>query len=106
MAKITLKNDRIIEKKFMKTKEIPLSRIVWAYIQQEDACAALCCGRLGMAVIGRIIAYESDGKKHTLLFDDVKKAEDLLKKMVLSAPGMAAGFTAENREKFSHLIAG
>lgn len=105
MAKITLKNDRIIEKKFIKTKEIPLSRIVWAYIQQEDACATLCCGRMNMA-IGRIIAYEEDGTKHILVFDDIKKAETLLEKIVRSSPGIAAGFTAENRETFAHLIAG
>lgn len=103
MAKITITDDHIIQKKLLKTSALPLADLVWAYIQQEDVKTSVCCGPVHME-IGRVIAFTGDGRRTAFSFESVKEAEKLLDEIREAAPHAAIGFTAENKEKFSEFL--
>lgn len=99
MANVTVKDGKLIYRKFMKNCELLISNIVWAYLQQEDVSAKMCCGSFN-AEIGRVIVLEKNGKKEIFQFESMQEARELLEKLQGANPDMAIGYTKENRKRF------
>ena len=60
MEKVAVIGGKIVYRKLLKTCEIPVTDVVWAYLQQEDVSAKMCCGSFETE-IGRVIVVERDG---------------------------------------------
>lgn len=99
MAKVTVTDGKIIYKKLLKTCEIQMEDLVWAYLQQEDVSAKMCCGSFG-AEIGRVIVLDRNGKKEIFQFESMQEARELLARIQAENPDMAVGYTEENRRQF------
>ena len=99
MGKVTVEDEKIIYKKFMKRCELEISGLVWAYLQQEDVSAKMCCGSFG-AEIGRVIVLERDGKKEIFQFESMQEARELLERIQKANPDLPVGYTEENRKRF------
>mgnify|MGYP001030789240 FL=1 len=80
MAKVTVENGKILYRKFLTACELPVADLVWAYLQQEDVSAKMCCGSFG-AEIGRVIVLERNGKKEVFQFESMQEARELLEKL-------------------------
>lgn len=99
MAKITVTDGKILYRKLLKNCEIQTGDLVWAYLQQEDVSAKMCCGSFG-AEIGRVIVLDKNGRKEIFQFESMQEARELLAKIQAENPDMAVGYTEENRRKF------
>lgn len=99
MAKVTVTDGKIIYRKLLRICEIPVADIVWAYLQQEDVSAKMCCGSFE-AEIGRVIVVDKNGKKEVFQFESMQEARELLEKIQKANPDIAIGYTKENRERF------
>ncbi|HBN57118.1 MAG TPA: hypothetical protein DD414_10115 [Lachnospiraceae bacterium] len=99
MGKVTVEDGKIIYRKFMKRCELEVSGLVWAYLQQEDVSAKMCCGSYN-AEIGRVIVVDKNGKKEIFQFESMQEARELLARLQQSNAELAIGYTAENRKKF------
>lgn len=99
MAKVTISDGTIIYRKFLKSCEIQVSDLVWAYLQQEDVSAKMCCGSFE-AEIGRVIVVDKNGKREIFQFESMQEARELLQKIQEANPDIAIGYTKENRERF------
>ncbi len=101
LAKVV--NDKITWYYFLKKKELPLSDIAWAYLQQEDANARMCCSNASFP-IGRVIVVKKDGTKEIFQYEGMEKPKDLLDSIKAANPDIAVGYTRENRERFRNLV--
>lgn len=99
MAKVTVENGKIRYRKFLSICELPVKDLVWAYLQQEDVSAKMCCGSF-QAEIGRVIVLERNGKKETFQFESMEEARELLTRIQEANPDIAVGYTEANRKKF------
>lgn len=99
MAKVTVTDGKIQYKKFLATCELPVTDLVWAYLQQEDVSAKMCCGSFH-SEIGRVIILERDGKKESFQFESMQEARELLEQLKKANPDMKIGYTKENKERF------
>lgn len=99
MAKVTVTDGKIIYRKLLKTCEILVADLVWAYLQQEDVSARMCCGSFG-AEIGRVIVVDKNGRREVFQFESMQEARELLEKIQKANPDIAIGYTKENRERF------
>lgn len=99
MAKVTVTDGKIRYKKFLATCELPVTDLVWAYVQQEDVSAKMCCGSFN-AEIGRVIVLERDGKKEIFQFESMQEARELLERIQKANPDLPVGYTEENRKRF------
>lgn len=99
MAKVTVTDGKIIYRKFLKTCEIRTADLVWAYLQQEDVSAKMCCGSFE-AEIGRVIVVDKNGKREVFQFESMQEARELLEKIQKANPEIAIGYTKENQERF------
>lgn len=99
MAKVTVTDGKLIYKKYLKTCELLVKDLVWAYLQQEDVSAKMCCGSF-QAEIGRVIVMERNGKKEVFQFESMQEARELLEQLQKENPDMKVGYTRENRERF------
>ena len=99
MAKVTVENGKILYRKFLTACELPVADLVWAYLQQEDVSAKMCCGSFETE-IGRVIVVERDGKREIFQFESMQEARELLEKIQKANPRIAIGYTKENRERF------
>ncbi len=99
MEKVAVTDGKIIYRRLLKTCEIPVTDVVWAYLQQEDVSAKMCCGSFEME-IGRVIVVERDGKREIFQFESMQEARELLEKLQKANPRIAIGYTKENRERF------
>lgn len=100
MAKVTVTNGEILYRKFIKACSLPVSDLVWAYLQQEDVSAKMCCGSFN-AEIGRVIVFDKDGKKEVFQFESMQEARKLLEEIREANPDMAVGYTEENKGRFA-----
>lgn len=99
MAKVMIRDGSLVYRKYWKQRHLKLSDLVWAYRQQEDASAMLCCGRANL-VINRIIVQDQNGVKTAFPFERVEDAKQLLDEIAAAAPHICIGYTAENKAKF------
>ena len=99
MAKVTVADGKILYRKFLKACELPVSELVWAYLQQEDVSAKMCCGSYNTE-IGRVIVLERNGKKETFQFESMQEARELLARIQEVNPELAVGYTEANRRRF------
>ena len=99
MAKVTIRNGSLVYRKRLKQQYLKLSEIVWAYRQQEEAGAMICCGRMNL-VINRIIVQDKSGMKTAFPFERVEDAKRLLDEIAAAAPHICIGYTAENKKRF------
>lgn len=99
MANVTVTDGKLIYRKWMKTCEIPVKEIVWAYLQQEEVSAKMCCGSFH-SEIGRVVVLERDGKKEIFQFESMQEARELLEQLKEANPDMKVGYTKENKERF------
>lgn len=99
MAKVIVADGKLIYRKLMKIFEIPMTEILWAYLQQEDVSAKMCCGSFH-SEIGRVIILERDGKKESFQFESMQEARELLEQLKKANPDMKIGYTKENKERF------
>lgn len=99
MGKVTVEDGKIIYRKFMKRCELETAGLVWAYLQQEDVSAKMCCGSYN-AEIGRVIVVDKNGKKEIFQFESMQEARELLAKLQQSNAELAIGYTTENKKKF------
>lgn len=99
MAKVIVEDGKIIYRKFLKTCEIQVADLVWAYLQQEDVSAKMCCGSFE-AEIGRVIVVDKNGKREVFQFESMQEARELLEKIQKANPDIAIGYTKENRARF------
>ena len=95
MGKVTVEDGKIIYKKFMKRCELEISGLVWAYLQQEDVSAKMCCGSYN-AEIGRVVVVDKDGKKEVFQFESMQEARELLAKIQRAIAFLKVGYTEEN----------
>ena len=98
LAKI--ENGKLTWYHVLKKMELPLTDIVWAYLQQEDVNARMCCSNTNFP-IGRVIVVRKDGTKEVFQYDGMEKPRQLLEELKKANPEIAVGYTKENREKFS-----
>lgn len=96
---VAVKDGSLVYRKKLRKQELPLTDIVWAYRQQEDANAMICCGRMNL-VINRIIVQDKNGVKTAFPFERVEEAKKLLDEISKAGPHICIGYTAANREKF------
>ncbi len=99
MAKITVADGKVRYRKYLTVCELRIADLVWAYLQQEDVPAKMCCGSYH-AEIGRVIVLERNGKKEIFQFESMQEARELLAKLQKENPDMAVGYTEENRKRF------
>lgn len=99
MANITVEDGRIRYRRFLTACELPISDLVWAYLQQEDVSAKMCCGGFH-AEIGRVIVLRENGKKEIFQFESMQEARELLDRLKEENPDLAVGYTEENRRRF------
>ena len=99
MAKVAVVDGKVLYRKMLKSCELPVKDIVWAYLQKEDVNATLCCGRMNME-IGRVIVRDKDGRSEIFQFESMEEARELLTKLQEANPDMAVGYTKENVERF------
>ena len=99
MAKVAVSEGMIRYRKFLTVCELPVADLVWAYLQQEDVSAKMCCGSFETE-IGRVIVVERDGKREIFQFESMQEARELLEKIQKANPRIAIGYTKENRERF------
>lgn len=99
MAKVAVSEGMIRYRKFLTICELPVADLVWAYLQQEDVSAKMCCGSFETE-IGRVIVVERDGKREIFQFESMQEARELLEKIQKANPRIAIGYTKENRERF------
>lgn len=99
MAKVTIEDGKIRYRRFLTSCELPVSSLVWAYLQQEDVSAKMCCGSFN-AEIGRVIVVEQNGKKEVFQFESMQEARELLAKIQEVNPDLAVGYTEANRKRF------
>lgn len=99
MAKVTVTDGKIRYRKFLTACELPVTDLVWAYLQQEDVSAQMCCGGYN-AEIGRVIVLERNGKKEIFQFGSMQEARELLERIQEANPELAVGYTEENRRRF------
>ncbi len=99
MGKVTVEDGKIIYKKFMKRCELEISGLVWAYLQQEDVSAKMCCGSYN-AEIGRVVVVDKDGKKEVFQFESMQEARELLAKIQRANADLTVGYTEENKKRF------
>ncbi|MGN0133062.1 MAG: hypothetical protein ACI4AA_11525 [Lachnospiraceae bacterium] len=97
--KAAVKDGVLSYKKMLKNCEVPVSDLVWAYLQQEDVGAVFCCGRMNMP-IGRLIALDKDGNKHVFQYEGLEEPKELLSCLQEANPQICIGYTEENRKKF------
>lgn len=88
---------------FLKKKELPVTEILWAYIQIEDATARMCCSNASFP-IGRLIVVKQDGSKETFQYEGTEKPKALLEQLKEENPAIVVGYTKENRERFKYSI--
>ncbi len=99
MAKVTVTDKKLVYRKYIRTCELPIENLVWAYLQQEDISAKMCCGSFH-AEIGRVVVVERDGKKEVFQFESMQEARELLEQLIKENPEIQVGYTKENRERF------
>lgn len=99
MGKVKVEDGKLCFRKMLRPQEVSLADQVWAYLQQEDASAKMCCGRMSVT-IGRVILWSKDGQKQMFQFEGMEEAKDLLARIQEAAPQIAIGYTEENRRKF------
>lgn len=99
MAKVIVADGKLIYRKLLKQCELLIKDLVWAYLQQEDVSAKMCCGSFN-AEIGRVVVVDKNGKKEVFQFESMQEARELLERIQEANPDMAVEYTKENREKF------
>lgn len=99
MAKVTVTDGKIQYRKFLTACELPVTDLAWAYLQQEDVSAKMCCGSFN-AEIGRVIVLERNGRKEVFQFESMQEARELLAKIQEANPDLPIGYTDENRKRF------
>jgi hypothetical protein len=99
MAHVVVEDNKLVYRKMFKTCSIDVNDIVWAYLQQEDASAGLCCGTASFP-IGRLIVLDSHGSKEIFQYEGLEEPKDLLGKLKDANPSMAVGYTEENRARY------
>ncbi len=99
MAAVTVAEGKIRYRKLFRACELPLERLRWAYLQQEDVSARMCCGSYS-AEIGRVIVQDEDGNQEMFQFESMQEARELLERIRQARPDLAVGYTPENRERF------
>lgn len=99
MAKVTVEEGQILYRRFLRLHRLPVSGLVWVYLQQEDVQAKMCCGSFN-AEIGRVIVLDQEGRKEIFQFESMEEARELLEKIREAGPDLAVGYTPENRKKF------
>ena len=83
MAKVIVADGKLRYRKFLTACEILVSDLVWAYLQQEDVSAKMCCGTYH-GEIGRVIVLERNGRKEVFQFESMQEARELLEKRTRS----------------------
>lgn len=99
MAKVTVEDGKIRYRKLLTVCELPVADLVWAYLQQEDVSARMCCSSYH-GEIGRVIVRDRNGKKEIFQFESMQEARELLAKLQGQNPNLAVGYTEENRKRF------
>lgn len=94
-----ISDNNIIYYKGFKKISVPVSDLVWGYLQLEDVKASMCCGSFN-SVIGRVIFMDKDGNKHSYQHEGKEKASELLEAVASLNKDMAVGYTKENKERF------
>ncbi|MCD8327394.1 MAG: hypothetical protein LUC90_12195 [Lachnospiraceae bacterium] len=96
MANITVTDTKIQYRKMLKTCEIALEQLQWAYLQKQDLQSRCCCGSYA-SEIDRVIVVLRDGKKEVFQFESMEEAKELLARIQEAKPELAVGYTPENR---------
>lgn len=100
MTKAVVKDGKLQYKKFFRTRELPVGDIAWAYLQQEDVSARMCCGRASFE-IGRLVIIDKNGKREILQYEGLDEPRRLLDDLTEANAAIAVGYTPENRERFA-----
>ncbi len=96
MANIKIEDGKILYRKLLKSCELPLEKLRWAYLQHEDVNSKLCCGSY-QTEIGRVIVVMEDGKKEMFQFESMEGARELLARIQEACPDLPVGYTEANR---------
>lgn len=99
MANVCVDNGTLVYRKMFKTYRMDIKDIVWAYLQQEDASARLCCGTASFP-IGRLIVFDVHGSKEIFQYEGLEEPKKLLEKLKNINSSMAVGYTDENKAKY------
>ncbi|MCD8097168.1 MAG: hypothetical protein LUE31_03840 [Lachnospiraceae bacterium] len=99
MANIKIEDGKILYRKLLKSCELPLEKLRWAYLQKEDVNSKLCCGSYSTE-IDRVIVVTEDGKKEMFQFESMEEARELLARIQAARPDLAIGYTEANRAQY------
>lgn len=99
MQKFEIQGGNLVYKKLLKEITVPVKDLLWGYLQVEDVKASMCCGGFS-TVIGRAIFLDRSGKKHVFQAEGEEAAREVLQMVQKANPGMAVGFTEDNKKRF------
>lgn len=99
MAQIVIGENAVRYRKLFKQYEIPIEDIIWAYLQQEDVNATMCCGKASFP-IGRLVLLNKNGQKEVFQYEGLDEPRKLLNALIEKNPRMAVGYTEENKKRF------
>ena len=84
---------------FMRTKYLPISEIVWAYMRQEDCEGTLCCGRMGFSGFFLMVTTGNQ-KQQKIYLEEAKDVKAILALLEERNPRMESGYTKERAAKY------
>ncbi|MDR3259177.1 MAG: hypothetical protein LBT51_06110 [Fusobacteriaceae bacterium] len=93
-----IENDNFHYETFLLKRKMPISEILWAYLQIEDVKLSVCCGRSTM-VVSRLI-LRTRAKKITLELDSKERVNEILKEFKDADIGIVIGYKKELENVF------
>lgn len=94
-----IEDGAIVWYSLLKKKELPVTEIVWAYLQQQDVSAKMCCSTANFPV-GRLIVVKKDLTREVFEYDGMEKPKRLLKELKDANPEIAFGYSEENKRRY------
>lgn len=99
MSKVWFEEEMLCFHKFLKPVRIPVTEIVWGYLQIQNVETSMCCGRYN-SELTRVVLQDRSGKQHVFEYEEKARARDFLKEMECKNPAMASGYTDDNKARF------
>jgi uncharacterized protein (UPF0128 family) len=93
-----IENDNFHYETFLLKRKMPISEILWAYLQMEEVKLSVCCGRTNM-VISRLI-LRTKTKKITLELDNEERVNQILNELKAADIGIVTGYKRELENVF------
>lgn len=94
-----VENEKLIYKKALSRKELPVSDIVWVYLQIEEGTGGMCCGQYDYKIY-RVVVHTASGEILKFQYENEKTARSVFDSISSSSSSIDVGFTPENKKKY------